>query len=145
MTTQKTKRKIENGAFARGFTLVEVLAAITLMAIVLPTLMYGISLSANLAGTARHRTEATTLAEEKLNELVGSNTWQNGGGGDFGLDNPGYRWQATTTPWTDPDLTEQNLEQVDVTVTWTARRRNQSVTVSTLMYVPATADSTGGL
>ncbi len=113
------------------------------MAIVLPTLMYGISLSVKLASTTRHRMEATTLAEEKLNELVATNTWQNGGGGDFGNEGPGYRWQATNTTWSDPDVTEQNLQEVDVTVTWTAQRREQSVMVSTLVYVPTTSGSSG--
>src|SRR5258708_32822878 len=56
-----------------GFTLIEVLAAMLLIAIVLPAAMKGV---ANVAGTAnntRHRSEAAGLAEAKLNELTITN------------------------------------------------------------------------
>ena len=125
----------------RAFTLVEVLAAITVMGIVLPPLMYGISLSSNLASATKQRMVATTLADSKLNELLVTGDWQNPDGGDFGDDGPGYRWQSTVAPWNDPDMTTQNLQEVDVTVTWHARQQEKSVTVSTLMYVPATDTS----
>ncbi len=129
-----------------GFTLVEVLAAIGMIAIVLPSLMYGLSISENTAGITAKRMQATTLAEEKLNELVASGDWQgNAGGGDFGDDGPGFKWQASTEDWTDSNLPVQNLSQVDVTVTWTSRRVEHSVKMSTLVYVPTTSTDTSGL
>jgi prepilin-type N-terminal cleavage/methylation domain-containing protein len=125
----------------RGFTLVEVLAAITVMGIVLPALMYGISLSANLAAATKQRTVATTLADEKLNELLSTGDWQTPDGGSFGDDGPGFSWTSTTEPWNDPDLTVQNLQEVDVTVTWHARLQEKLVVVSSLVYVPVTDTS----
>jgi general secretion pathway protein I len=130
----------------KGFTLVEVLAALAIIAIVFPSLMYALSLSANTAGVTAKRMLATTLAEEKLNELVATGDWQsNAGGGDFGDDGPGFKWQSSTSQWNDPDLTVQNLSEVDVTVTWNARRVDHTVTVSTLVYVPVTSTDTSGL
>lgn len=145
---ENSKHKAQNAkpdGRRRGFTLVEVLAAITIMAIVLPTLMYGISLSAGLALTAKQRNIATSLADRKLNELIATGTWQSGGGGDFGDDAPGYRWEAISEPWNDSELPTQNLQEVDVTVTWMWRHQEKSVTTSTLVYVPTTGTDTTGL
>jgi prepilin-type N-terminal cleavage/methylation domain-containing protein len=140
MKTPNAQPKTQN-LMRRAFTLVEVLAAITVMGIVLPPLMYGISLSSGLALTTKQRTIATTLADEKLNELLTTGDWQTPGGGDFGDEGPGYHWQSTTSPWNDPDMTTQNLQEVDVTVTWHFRQQEKSVVVSTLMYVPVTDTS----
>src|SRR5437870_4732239 len=108
----------------RGFTLVEVMAAVTVIAIVLPTIMYGISLATNVAGVARHRTQATTLAQGKLNELLVTGDWQNGTlSGDFGDRWPEYHWKAAVNTWDSPTVSglTSSLQQLDVTVTWTMR------------------------
>jgi type II secretion system protein I len=129
-----------------GFTLVEVLAAIAIIAIVLPSLMYALTIATNVAGVTAKRTQATTLAEEKLNELVVTGDWQgNAGGGDFGDDGPGFKWTSTNSQWTDTDLPVQDLNQVDITVTWTQRGTEHAVTMSTLVYVPVTSTDTSGL
>ena len=113
-----------------GFTLIEVMAAIVLVAIVLPVVMRGISLATSAAGIARQRTEAATLASMKLHELVATGLWQNGSAsGDFAGEFPDYQWSAQIADWTDPDL-----EQLDVKVTWMAHGQQQSITVSTLIY-----------
>src|SRR5215213_11518039 len=103
-----------------GFTLTEVLATLLLVAIVLPSVMQGISLATAAAGTARQRSEATALAESKLNELVATNQWQSGGlSGDFGEQGEqfaGYAWQAEVQSWVEP-----SARQLQVHVTWYAR------------------------
>ena len=126
-----TKNTAEGGyATTRGFTLIEVLAAIVLVAIVLPVVMRGISLATSAAGISRQRTEAASLGSMKLHELVATGQWQNGStSGDFAGEYPDYQWSAQIADWTDPDL-----EQLDVKVMWTARGRQQSITVSTLIY-----------
>ena len=119
-----------NRKLPRGFTLIEVLAAVVLVAIVMPVVMRGISLATSAAGISRQRTEAATLASMKLHELVATGQWQNGStSGDFAGEFPDYQWSAQIADWTDPDL-----EQLDVKVMWTARGRQQSITVSTLIY-----------
>jgi type II secretion system protein I len=122
---------------APAFTLVEVLAAITIMAIVLPVVMYGISLSTGLAGGAKMRAQATALAEAKLNEMIVEGTSTLGTtSGDFGDDGPGFTWQADLAQWEEP-----NMNQLTVTVTWIARGQQHSAAVSTLLY----NNSSGGL
>jgi len=118
----------------RGFTLVEVLATLMLVAIVLPVVMKGASLATGAASTAKRRNEAAGLAEEKLAEFIATNQWQTSSlSGDFGSDWPGYRWQATVQSWPQ-DTSGAGLQEVDLQVFWTARSRQESLTISTLTY-----------
>jgi prepilin-type N-terminal cleavage/methylation domain-containing protein len=112
-----------------GFTLFEVLAAMTIAAIVLPLAMEGISLALTLGADARHRSEASTLARAKLDELVATGTWQSGQqAGDFGTDWPNYHWSAQMGIWNNT-----SLSQLDVEVTWMTRQKQHSITMSTLV------------
>jgi prepilin-type N-terminal cleavage/methylation domain-containing protein len=129
---------IHRSAFprARGFTLVECLATMLLMAIILPAVDQGIAAATLSAGTTRHRTEAAGLAQSKLSELIvsGSAVWSAGKlSGDFGSDWPEYKWNATVSPWVN-DTQSVGLEQMDVQVTWTDRNQQMSFTVSSLVY-----------
>ncbi len=118
-----------------GFTLIEVLAALLLIGIVLPAVMQAISYAAGAGTAARMRSEAASLAEGKLNEIVATGQWQGGGNlsGDFGADWANYRWSAATQNWAQ-DTTSANLEEIDLTVRWTARNREDSLTLSTIAY-----------
>lgn len=113
-----------------GITLVEVLATLAIVAIILPVAMKGIALATTLAGQTRQRSEATSLAESKLNELIVSGDWQSGQlSGDFGTDWPGYTWQADVNTWDEADLSEVRL-----TVLWTSRDVQRQIVLTTLMY-----------
>ena len=118
------------GGGGRGFTLIEILATMTLLAIVLPTAMNGISLCLATAEQARSRAEAAELAQAKLAELVAGQQWQHASlSGDFGADWPDYRWTAQVTGWEGTIL-----QQVEVTVSWKHRGRECAVTLATLAY-----------
>jgi general secretion pathway protein I len=133
----RPSRFLRHGRGRGGFTLPEVLATLLLVAIVLPSVMQGISLATAAAGTARQRSEATALAESKLNELTATSQWQSGGlSGDFGPDWPGYTWQAEAQSWVEP-----SARQLHVHVRWYARGRDYDVTLSTLVYTAAPAGS----
>jgi general secretion pathway protein I len=113
-----------------GFTLVEVLASLALVAAILPAAMAGVSLAMGLGNAARQRTEAITLAHSKLSEVIATDEWQSGdAGGDFGEDWPQYEWRLVVADWE-----EAGLSEVSVDVTWTARGADQVVTVTTLAY-----------
>ncbi len=117
-----------------GFTLVEVLATLMLMAIVLPAVMKGVSLATAAASTARRRNEATGLAEEKLAEIIATDEWQKSSlSGDFGSDWPGYQWQATVQSWPE-DTSGAGIQEVDLRVSWIARNSEDSITLTTLTY-----------
>ena len=127
---------------ARGFTLIEVLVALVLMAILLPVLMHGISLASRAASMSVRKTQAAALASSKLQELVATGQVQSGGmSGDFADEFPGYTWTSQVQEWNPPgvsqqDLSSQNqsLTELDVTVSWTGNKGKQSLTLSTLVY-----------
>ena len=122
-----------------GFTLTEVLATLLLISLVLPSVMQGVSLATAAADTARRRSEATALAESKLNELVVTNQWQTGNlSGDFGPEWPDYSWQAEVLSWEQP-----TVRQLQVHVVWTARGRPHEVTLPTLVYANSSGMITG--
>lgn len=117
-----------------GFTLVEVLATLMLIAIVLPAVMRGIALATAAGSTARRRTEASSLAEAKMNEIIATQQWEGGTlAGDFAPDWPDYHWQATVQPWPQ-DNTGLSMQQLDMRVTWGTPDHPGSVTLSTLVY-----------
>ena len=119
-----------------GFTLVEVLAALVIMAVVLPVAMRGISLALAAASSAKHLTEASTLAESKLNQIVAEGgTTSTATSGNFDPDYPGYEWTLQTA------ARDYGLTEFDLTVTWTERGQQKSLLLTTLSQQ---AGSTGG-
>ena len=129
---------------SQGFTLVEALAALVLLAIVLPAINRSILIASGMASDARHRDEAAGLAQGKLAELYQTiSAGQSQGGnlsGDFGDDWLGYHWHAETFYWGDSTKgipEDQVMQELDVTVTWISSRaggREDSLVVSTLVY-----------
>jgi prepilin-type N-terminal cleavage/methylation domain-containing protein len=118
-----------------GFTLIECMFAMFLMALVLPAVNLGIAAATRSAGTARHRSEAAGLAQSKLSELIANGQWNGGNlSGDFGVDWPEFKWQAVTQNWAN-DPQPVGMQELDVTVTWPASGPQQSVTVSSLVYI----------
>lgn len=113
-----------------AFTLIESLVALAMLAVILPIAMEGISLAISLSSQARNQAEAAGLARMKLDELVTTGQWNGGASleGDFGEDWPSYKWSAAVTSWQDGSMSE-----LDVTVTWSARQRQQSVVMTTLV------------
>jgi len=117
----------------RAFTIVELLATLTLVCIVLPVAVHGILLCLDVAAHARHQAQAAALAQSKIAELVATGQWYDAElDGDFGDDWPEYTWVAQIGEWED-----SRLSQLDVYVLWTRRGRDRGVTLSTLIYTGA--------
>lgn len=124
-------REVEGSRPRSGFTFVEMLATVALIAIILPVAMRGIGLCTRLAGESRREVEAASLASAKLTELMAANEWNSAtGAGDFGTDWPGYRWSTEVFNWT----TDSVVSQVDLTVFWQSQGQERSMTLSTLAY-----------
>lgn len=116
---------------SRGFTFVELLATMVLIAIVMPVVMQTIGLCTRLAGQSRRQVEAACLAKTKLTELTAAQDWQNGSGrGDFGTDWPGYEWTMTIANWAQ----DATVRQLDLTVSWRSVGQQRKITLSTLVY-----------
>ncbi len=104
-----------------GFTLLEVMLAMAIIAIALTAALGSQTQGVSLASEAKFITTAAFLAQSKMAELEAkdlrdliSDT------GDFGEDFPDYRWDMTAS---DPMLVEDEqlsgyLKQIDLTVSW---------------------------
>jgi prepilin-type N-terminal cleavage/methylation domain-containing protein len=113
-----------------GFTFIELLVTMVLIAIIMPVAMRSIGLCTRLAGQSRRQIEAASLARLKLTDLTVTGDWQNGNQrGDFGTDWPGYEWTSAVKNWTDA-----SVRQLDLTVSWQSAGRQREVTLTTLMY-----------
>ena len=121
----------------KGFTLIEVLATMVLMAIVLPVTMQALSVSLAAASSARHTTEASGLAQAKLNELISTGQMNATSNGDFGTDHPGYRWEIGSA------ARDYNLTEVTIRVLWLERGQEKQLTVSTLVQPDQNTSATG--
>ena len=120
-------RKTSPAMKRNGFTIIECLAAMLLVAIVLPVAMQVASLSMRSSTTARHRLEASQLGEAKLEEIMlQSDTLALGTSGTFGDDWPDYSWQLASTqgPFGTIEMT--------LTVIWEQRGQEQSLEMSCL-------------
>jgi type II secretory pathway pseudopilin PulG len=129
-----TDRRLRHGAPRRparragGFTFIEILATLTLLAIVLPAVMMGLSISLSAAGAARNQSQASALAYGKLMEISAEGLWQQTAlSGDFGPDWPEFKWTAEAREW------DGVLQQLDVAVTWLESGRPRTITLSTLI------------
>ena len=127
----------------RGFTLIEVLAALVLLAIVLPAAMRGVTLASTAGSLAQKRTKAASLASSRLQEILATGQYESGNlSGDFsdyGPGNEGFRWEAQMAVWNQQgfnvaDLQSQTLQELDLRVIWRGRDGDQSMTLSTLVY-----------
>lgn len=114
----------------QGFTLIEALATLVLVAIILPPAMHGISLATSAAGQAVRRMEAAALAEAKLAELLVTGDWEGAElSGDWEPNMPGYRWEAVVEEWDD-----ERVRLLTVRVEYMARGVTREVALTTLVY-----------
>jgi type II secretory pathway pseudopilin PulG len=131
LTSAKRRTGRRRGRSRRhGITLVEVLATIVLMGIVLPVAIQAITQCTTSAALARQRSEAASLAEAKLNEMLADPLRDfSASSGDFGPASPEYHWTLMGGQWSDP-----TMQLLQVRVFWTSRGRERDVIVSTLVY-----------
>jgi general secretion pathway protein I len=88
-----------------GFTLLEVLVAVAIMAIALVGILKANYESIGSLAESRARTTAVLLAGNKLAEVeaTGAGRWSQFEG-DFGEDYPGFTWQVESEPTADAGL-----------------------------------------
>lgn len=119
-----------------GFTLIEVLATLVLVAVVLPVVVRAMGASAQIGTWSQRRATAAALAEAKLGELVVTGDWELGDDeGDFDPEVYGrhadrFAWAFTSDEWN-----STSFEQLTLTVTWLDGFRDRSLALSTVVYV----------
>jgi general secretion pathway protein I len=104
-----------------GFTLLEVMVAMAIIAIALTAVMGSQSQSVSLASEAKFYTTAALLAQNKMAEIRLTKPDELiSGSGDFGEDFPGYLWQVTLS-----SVNLDNIEditdyfaQIDLEISW---------------------------
>lgn len=81
--------------FNKGFTLLEVMIAVSIIAIAFVTLIGSQSQSVSIAGHTRFAVTSALLAQQKMTEIESTDFGQIfSSAGDFGEDYPGYRWKS---------------------------------------------------
>lgn len=104
-----------------GFTLLEVMIAVALVAIALTTLLASQSQSVSFANSAKFETMAALLAQSKMSEIamLDANSL-NSDSGDFGDDYPGYAWESNVSNISIEGMDDISdyLKQVDLTISW---------------------------
>jgi prepilin-type N-terminal cleavage/methylation domain-containing protein len=119
----------------RAFTLAEVLAALLLMAIVVPAAMEGMSIASRVGILGQRKATAMRVAERVLDEMIATNQLaQNSANGSQTDGDTTYPWTMQTEPWP-----EDTMTQMTVQVTFTVQGNTYTVSASTL-YDPATAN-----
>lgn len=122
---------------ARGFSLLETIAAILLLAMAVAALMRVASASLQLADKAGQTARADMLAQGKLDGLgIAEPLLPGESGGNFDRD---YRWRLRIAPWHGDGLPKDgmlDLYLVDLRVQWGDAKRPRELTYVTLRTVP---------
>ena len=115
------KKSTGIGRLAFGFTLLEVMVAMAVLAIVLVSVyrMHSQTLTMNTA--ARFYTQAPLLAQKKMAEVTTtSSAIFASDSGDFGESYPGYSWEVSTNDVASEVLGEvaNDLKRIDVIISY---------------------------
>lgn len=122
-----------------AFTLVEVMAALLLMAIIIPVAMEGMSVASRAGVLGQRKATALRVAERLLNELiVEGQTQQTSGSGTLLDGDTRFPWTMRTEPWS-----EDAMQRMTVTVTFTVQGNAYEVSASTLLPPSSTEPAAG--
>lgn len=132
------RRPRPNFRRCRAFTLVEVLAALLLMAILIPVTMEGVSVASRAGNLGQRKAAAMRVAERVLNEMIvtGQATSSAATGSIVDGDTT-YPWTMKSAPWT-----EDTMTQITVQVSFDVQGNTYDVSASTLFDTTATTTAT---
>ncbi|HTZ21261.1 MAG TPA: prepilin-type N-terminal cleavage/methylation domain-containing protein [Opitutaceae bacterium] len=122
----------------RGFTLAEVLAALLLMAIIVPVALQGVQIASRAGTLGQRKAAAMRVAERVLNELLATDgLTQSTGSGTVAEGDQSYAWTMQTETWP-----EDAMNVVTVRVVFNVQGYDYNVSLSSL-YDPTTVSLTG--
>ncbi|MCG6944695.1 MAG: type II secretion system minor pseudopilin GspI [Deltaproteobacteria bacterium] len=124
-------RYLKKKTSAQGFTLLEVLVAVAILAIAMVAILKANVQNLDSLTKSREMTTASLLASSKLAEIeaAGVANWSESQG-DFGEDYPEFTWQVETTS-TEVD----GLERITVIVQRSEGVAGREVSIEELMLV----------
>ncbi|MBI5195758.1 MAG: prepilin-type N-terminal cleavage/methylation domain-containing protein [Nitrospirae bacterium] len=96
----------------KGFTLIEVVVAIAILAITLVTIMQLFSGGLRASRTSCYYTRAIVHAKDKMEELLVKPV---SGSGSFA---DGFNWESTVEPYKQPEDSQFTLLNVKVKISW---------------------------
>ena len=112
-----------------GFTFAEVLAALVIMAIVVPVAIEGLRIGNRAGVVALRKGVAVQLADSLLNELIVTGNWRDSAqNGNFGEEWTGYRWRLLNEAWG-----KDALRMLSIQVIYQVQNREYTVQLSTLV------------
>jgi general secretion pathway protein I len=91
---------------SRGFTLIEIVVALAILAVAMGALIEGMARYANNAASLRERTFALWVAHNRLTEIELEPSWPDVGKSDGDVEMAGikWRWHVTVSASPDPDV-----------------------------------------
>lgn len=119
----------------RGFTLIEVLAAVAILAIALAALISGMARYADNAGRLREKTLAIVVAHNRLAQIELEPGWPNEGRSDGDVEMGGIQWRCEVEVKKTPD---EHLRRIDVGVRRAESRDKDSAVASLSAFVADT-------
>ena len=137
ITVPPLPRQVARKPRTGGFTLAEVLASLTLMAVIIPVAMEGVSIASRAGTVGNRKAVAARIAQRVLNEAVVTGQVSMTSGQTAEGEGT-YEWRLQTEPWT-----VDALELVTVQVTFNVQGTPYDLSVSTL-YDPAARGSADG-
>lgn len=114
-----------NNSNNSGFTLIEVVVSLLILAVALPALLQSFSQATINQGIIENRTTALHLLQLKMSELEAQGFPEVGSDqGEFGT-NSRFRWLYTVSETPNPDL-----RQISLTIIWQEKGAEKSLTVN---------------
>ncbi len=125
-----------------GFTLAEVLAALALMAIVVPVAIHGLRVASLAGEVAQRKSLAARLGDRLLTENIVAHQWNQTV--QTGVENQGpyqFRWTIRNNPWNGASRAAVNgssinasaIHELSADVAFTVQNQNHLVHLSTLI------------
>ena len=105
----------------KGFSLLEVMVAMAIIAIAMTAVLGSQSQSISLASEAKFNTTASHLGQAKMAEIEGIDPEDlTSDSGDFGEDFPRYTWQSSVedVPVDKAENVSDHLKQINVIIAW---------------------------
>ena len=121
----------------RRFSLIEILAATLVVAVVVPTVVAGLRVAMRVSEDGSRRLHAAELGSALLDEWRAAGTWsEQSEKGDFGETERGYRWELLSSTWSGNAL--GTTTELDLVIFYPVQGQENQVILSTLVETSST-------